>query len=113
MKNISLFLLILICIFLGSCVEDNGILKKGNAEVIINVATRGSYQFIIQYENNLYYPVNLPESYKTVQQEPIPVYVIFSLTGKEADLFKPAPNDASVFFKSIPEINITTINSRN
>lgn len=93
--------------------DGDGPLKKGNAEVVINVATRGSYQFLIRFEDELYYPINLPESYKTIQQESIPVFVIFSLTGEEADIFGPAPNDVPIFIKSIPEINITQINRRN
>lgn len=113
MKSISIVTLLLFFTLLGSCVQDNNLLKKGNGEVVINTMTRGGYQFLIRFEDKLYYPINLPESYKTIQQEPILIFVIFSLTGEKADIFGPAPNDVPVYIKSIPEINITNINRRN
>lgn len=113
MKRFSIVIFTLIFILLGSCVGNNNLIKKGNGEVVINTATRGSYQFLIHFEGDLYYPINLPKSYQTIQQDPILIFVKFSFTGKEVEIFGPAPNDVPVYIKSIPEINITNIIRRN
>jgi hypothetical protein len=102
--------LILIFLFLtNSCISSKDPLKEGNAEVVINVASRGAYQFLIRYENDLFYPENLPAEYQIIVQEPIPVFIKFNLTEEKADIFTPAPNDVPVFLKSIPVIRLVEI----
>jgi hypothetical protein len=56
----------------NSCIQDEGPFIKGNGEVVINVTTRGSYQFLILYKNEDYYLENILEEYKIIRQEPIP-----------------------------------------
>ena len=97
---------------MNSCISDKGPFKEGNGEVVINVATRGSYQFLILYGKELYYPGNLPEEYKVISQEAIPVFIRFKLTDEEADVFTPAPNDVPIFLKSIPVIRLAEISRR-
>jgi hypothetical protein len=111
MKVIYIISFLLACFLFESCGEDNSPIKNGNAEVVINVATRGSYQFLIKFEDNLYFPENLPEEYKTIVQNPIPIFVKFTLIDREEDIFKPAPNDVPVFYKSLPVIRIINIRS--
>lgn len=113
MKNICKFSILLVFILFVSCVEDNDLIKNGNAEVVINVATRGSYQFLIKFEENFYFPENLPEEYKAIVQNPIPIFVKFKFTDREEAIFKPAPNDVPIFDKSLPVIEIIDIKSLN
>jgi hypothetical protein len=112
MKGVYLFSFLLVCILLQSCMADYGPIKEGDAKVVIQVATRGSYQFLIKFENSFYFPENLPEEYKVVSQDPIPVFIKFKLTDEEADIFTPAPNDVPVFLKSIPVIRLSEIKRR-
>jgi hypothetical protein len=112
MKSVYLFSFLLVCILLQSCMADYGPIKEGDAKVVIQVATRGSYQFLILYEKELYYPENLPEEYKVVSQDTIPVFIRFKLTDEGADIFTPAPNDVPVFMKSIPVIRLAEIRRR-
>ncbi|WP_373497650.1 hypothetical protein [Aquiflexum sp.] len=111
--KLPLSLFIIAFLFLtNSCISDEGHFIKGNGEVVLNVATRGSYQFLIRYDNELYYPEDLAEEYKDINQTPIPVFIRFRLTDKEADIFTPAPNDIPVFLKSIPVIRLEQIRRR-
>ncbi|WP_114752738.1 hypothetical protein [Pleomorphovibrio marinus] len=112
MKLSKTYLLYLPWILFYSCVSDTDPYKGGNAEVVINVMTRGGYQFLVLFEDNLYYPENLPEEYKIVVQEPIPVHTRFKVLDYERDIFGPAPNDVPVFLKSIPAITLLEINQR-
>ncbi|WP_373523607.1 hypothetical protein [Aquiflexum sp.] len=96
----------------NSCISDKGPFIEGNGEVVLNVATRGSYQFLILYKNELYFSESLPEEYKDISQTPIPVFIRFRLTDKEADIFTPAPNDVPIFLKSIPVIRLAEISRR-
>ncbi|PRY86524.1 hypothetical protein [Mongoliibacter ruber] len=110
-SHLSLLIGIFLLLF-NSCISDDGPFIEGNGEVVIKVATRGSYQFLIRYKDEVYYPENLPEEYKFVSQDPIPVFIKFKLTDEEADIFTPAPNDVPVFLKSIPVIRLEEINRR-
>lgn len=112
MKPLLIVFTIAFLFITNSCISDKGPFIEGNGEVVINVATRGSYQFLILYEKELYYPENLPEEYKVVSQDPIQVSVKFHLTGEEADIFTPAPNDVPLFLKSIPVIRLEEIKRR-
>jgi hypothetical protein len=109
MKAIASIIIIALLLVTNSCIEDDGPFIKGNGEVVINVTTRGSYQFLIRYKNQDYYPGNLPEEFKIVRQEPIPVFIKFTLTEEDADIFTPGADDGPVFLKSIPVIRLVEI----
>lgn len=109
MKPLYLFALLITFLCIGSCGHDGEPKREGNAEVVINTITRGGYQFIIQFNNELYYPENLPEEYKVITQESIPVYIQFEPLDYLEDLFRPAPNDVPVFWKAIPAIRLLSI----
>lgn len=113
MKASTTSFLFFILLLLGACVENNDPVQVGVAEVVIQTATRGSHQFLIRFEGDLFYPTNLPESFKVLVQEPIPVYIKFTKTSEEVAIFKPAPNDVPIFDRSIPEIIIVDIRSRD
>jgi hypothetical protein len=103
--NTILFFLFLIL----SCENNIGPNREGTAEVVINVASRGGYQFLIKFDEILYYPENLPEEFKVISQEPIPVAIKFQLLDDQEDIFEPAPNDIPVFLMSVPVIRILSI----
>ncbi|WP_162342881.1 hypothetical protein [Cyclobacterium salsum] len=100
-----LFLLFLIF----SCENNMDPNREGTAEVVISVASRGFYQFLIKFDDDLYYPENLPEEFKVVSQEPIPANIKFRLLDDQEDIFQPAPNDVPVFLMSVPVIKIVSI----
>ncbi|SIS91644.1 hypothetical protein [Belliella pelovolcani] len=113
MKAYAPSFLFFILLLLGACVENNDPVQEGEAEVVIQTATRGSHQFLIRFEGDLFYPTNLPESFQVLVQDPIPVYIIFNKTGAEVTIFKPAPNDVPIFDRLIPEIRIVDIRRRD
>jgi hypothetical protein len=110
-SHLSLLISVFLLLF-NSCISDGGPFIEGNGEVVINVATRGSYQFLILYEKEHYFPENLPEEFKVVSQDPISVFIRFKLTDEEADIFTPAPNDVPILLKSIPVIRLAEIKRR-
>ncbi|WP_163378461.1 hypothetical protein [Cyclobacterium sp. SYSU L10401] len=105
--NVKTLLFSLILIF--SCENYTSPNREGTAEVVISVASRGFYQFLIKFDDDLYYPENLPEEFKVVSQEPIPVDIKFQLLDDQEDIFQPAPNDVPVFLMSVPLIKIVSI----
>lgn len=92
-----------------ACAHDFEHEKEGNGQVLISVASRGVYQFLIQFDDDLYYPENLPIAYKVVSQEPIPVRIRFRLMDYQQDIFQPAPNDVPDFLKKLPVIRLISI----
>ena len=111
MKMYKIITLLFFGLLIFSCENNIGPNREGTAEVVISVASRGGYQFLIKFDDKLYYPENLPEEYKVVTQEPIPIKIKFQLLDKREDIFEPAPNDVPVFLMSIPAIRIIAIES--
>jgi len=105
MNVFRIYALLLCLVGIYSCLHDTEPIKEGNAKVVISVATRGSYQFLIKFNETLYYP----EEFRVISQEPIPVYIKFEVLDYEEDIFHPAPNDVPVFLKSIPVIKLLVI----
>lgn len=69
-------------------------------------ATRGSYQYLIKIDNDLYWPENLPEKFKVPD---LKIRVKFMNTGSFKDIYKPAPNDVPVKDYTVPIIRILEI----
>ena len=109
MKVYKILALLFSILWIYSCEHDLEPNRQGNAEVVISVATRGSYQFLIKFNDRLYYPENLPEEFRVISQEPIPVHIKFQLLDYQQDIFYPDPNDVPVFLKSIPVIRLMAI----
>lgn len=109
MRACKTYILVISLLWLYSCGHDFEPEREGDAEVVISVATRGGYQFLINFNDDLYYPENLPEEFKVVTQEPIPVRIKFQLQDYEEDIFQPAPNDVPVFLKKLPVIKLISI----
>lgn len=105
--KVNPFLFFLLLIF--SCENNIDPNKEGTAEVAISVASRGFYQFLIEFDDDLYFPENLPDEFRVVSQEPIPVNIKFQVLGYKEEIFQPAPNDAPVFLMSVPVITILSI----
>ncbi|UJP65410.1 hypothetical protein [Mongoliitalea daihaiensis] len=113
MKSFKLYWIAILLLIVSSCAESPNPLRQGNAEIVINVATRGVYNFLIRFQGDLYYPTNLPESFQVLSQEPILVSIQFELTGNQKTISRPAPNDIPIPFREIPEVNILSISRRN
>lgn len=107
MYKVNTLLFFLFLIF--SCENNTGPNRAGTAEVVISVASRGYYQFLIKFDEVLYFPENLPEEYKVVSQGPIPVNINFQLLDYQEDILQPAPNDVPVYLMSVPVIRILSI----
>ncbi|NHE57937.1 hypothetical protein [Cyclobacterium plantarum] len=109
MKIYKVKTLLFFLILIFSCENSMDPNKEGTAEVVISVASRGFYQFLIKFDDDLYYPENLPEEFKLVSQEPIPVNIKFQLLDDQEDIFQPALNDVPVFLMAVPVIRILSI----
>lgn len=113
MKSLKLYWITILLLLFSSCAESPSPLRQGNAEIVINIPTRGFYNFLIRFQGDLYYPTNLPESFQVLSQEPILVSIQFELTGNQKTISRPAPNDVPIPFRDIPEVSILSISKRN
>lgn len=113
MKSLKLYWIAILLFVVNGCTESPNPLRQGNAEIVINVPTRGSYNFLIRFQGDLYYPTNLPELFQVISQEPILVSIQFELTGNQKTISRPAPNDVPIPFRDIPLVNILSISKRN
>ena len=109
MNRCKIFILIASLAWMYACGEEFEPEKEGTGQVVISVASRGVYQFLILFDGNLYYPENLPIQYKVVSQEPILVNIRFQVLDYQQDIFEPAPNDVPVFLKKLPVIRLIDI----
>nr|MBI1231570.1 hypothetical protein [Cytophagales bacterium] len=109
MKTLKISVLLIVLVAAFSCDDDVETDTSGNAEVVISVASRGVYQFLIIFNGTLYYPENLPEEFKVVSQEPILVHIRFQRQDYQEAIFEPAPNDVPVFLKTLPVIRLISI----
>ncbi len=73
-------------------------------KIRVNVATRGSYQYILSVDDKEFMPVGLTDEYKKDGIE-----VIFSgeIQKDSSDVMMPAANDIPTFAKKIPNISIS------
>ena len=88
-----------------SC-ADNTEPREMPASIFVEVATRGSYQYLIRVNDQLYYPDNLPEKYQDPQFHNLPIYVSFIVLEQTRDIYQPAPNDIPVLAYTVPVINL-------
>jgi hypothetical protein len=80
--------------------------KEDHGKIVMEVATRGSYQYLIQIGEESYYPENLPEDFK---ESDLRVKIKYREKGYHKDIFMPAPNDVPVKKFSAPVIYLTEI----
>lgn len=80
--------------------------KENYGIILMEVVTRGSYQFLIKIGEEPFYPENLPEEFK---EEGLRVKIKYREKGYHQDIFMPAPNDVPVKKYSAPVIYLTDI----
>jgi hypothetical protein len=90
-----------------SCQKDVSIMTNyadKSGKIRVNVATRGSYQYILSVDDKEFMPIGLTDEYKKDGIE-----VIFSgeIQKDSSDVMMPAANDIPTFAKKIPNINIS------
>jgi hypothetical protein len=83
-----------------------------NANIKVEVATRGVHQYLLQFNDNLYYPENLPLSFQDPNLNGLAVRISYLPKKEEKDIFKPSPNDIPVKAYSVPVILILQIERR-
>jgi len=77
--------------------------------IYIEAATRGSYQYLINVDNQSYWPENLPQEFKNPNIQNRPILVRFERTGETQDIYRPAPNDIPVFGYTVQVVRILSI----
>lgn len=70
-----------------TCVRTEG-------QVIAKAATRGTLQYLLQVDDEFYYPENLPKEFR---KDSLKVTVHYKLLDKMDTVYKPAPNDLLEF----------------
>lgn len=80
--------------------------KENYGKIVMEVATRGSYQYLIQIGEESFYPENLPVDYR---ESDLRVKIKYREKGYHKTIFMPAPNDVPVKKFSAPVIYLTEI----
>ena len=88
--------------FLYSCNEIPAV-KEEQGVIVMETATRGSYQYLIKVDEKLLWPENLPEEFRIPE---LKVKVKYRKKGGSKDIYKPAPNDVPIKDYDVPIITI-------
>jgi len=102
--GVPLFLFV-VGFFLYSCSAIEAV-KEKTGVIVMEVATRGSYQYLIKVDDELLWPENLPEQFKIPDLQ---IKVKYSKKRGSKIIYKPAPNDVPIKDYTVPIITILEI----
>lgn len=100
----TLFLFVAV-FFLYSCSTIDAVEEKTGL-IVMEVATRGSHQYLIKVDEEFFWPENLPEQFKIPELE---VKVKYRKKEGSKIIYKPAPNDVPIQDYTVPIITILNI----
>ncbi len=110
MKNLICALLLFFAVF--ACSDKNVAIssfRDTNAEIKIQVCTRGCYQYLLNVDGTLYAINSLHQEFKV---DGLPVKFTGRLTSKIIAINKPTPTDGQTFDFNANEIEIEKIVKR-
>lgn len=105
-------LLLLFIILTATSCKNNEAALSSVGTILVETATRGSYQYLIRIEEQTYFPENLPKRFQTTNNHEKQIYVQFELTGHHQEILIPAPNDIPVYGYTVPIIIIMSIDEK-
>jgi len=82
------------------------------ANLRIEIASRGFIQYLIEINEQLYYPENLPEIFENPQYDGLRIRIKFKNKYYNKDIFKPLPNDIPYLSYTVPVIQLIKIEKR-
>lgn len=97
--------LFLITGFLHSCTSLEKPVKA-SGEIMMKPQTRGSFQYLIKTEKELFWPENLPEDF---HDPGLKVKFKYFKKDYSKDIYKPAPNDIPIKDFAVPAIYLLKI----
>lgn len=106
MMDCSKNLFLLLSVLLLCCCTPVDKEKEDYGYIVMEVATRGSFQYLIQIGGGSFYPENLPEDFKEAD---LRVKIKYREKEYHKDIYMPAPNDVPVKKFSAPVIYLTEI----
>jgi hypothetical protein len=83
-----------------------------SANLKIEIASRGVIQYLIEINDQLYYPENLPVIYKNPQSDSLEIRIKFKNKNYTKDIYQPSPNDIPFLAYTVPVIQIIKIEKR-
>jgi len=107
MRSVMIYLFFLFLIA-ASCKRNNGP-DYLSGTILIEAATRGSYQYLIRIDGQSYFPENLPQEYQNPNIQHRPILVRFELTGETQEIYVPAPNDVPIYGYTVQVVRILSI----
>ncbi len=104
-KKVNIIIVLILSQFLYTCTHLEKP-KEKSGEIIMEVATRGSYQFLISIDGKPFWPENLPVEFL---HPGLKVKVKYTEKGYLKNIYKPAPNDVPVKDYLAPAIYLLEI----
>lgn len=110
MKIISFFSILLFSI---SCFNNNVISKPPanqmlqQGKIVVKVCSRGCYQYVIESKDNTYFPINLTEEFKTLEE--ISIKFEGKIMDTTTDITKTSPTDQPVYDFTCQNIELSFI----
>jgi len=87
--------------------EDEPAYQAGT--IIVEAETRISFQYLIQVDEQSYWPDNLPQVYQNPDNHERPILVRFELTGETQDVNVPDPSGLPIFGYTVQRVRILSI----
>lgn len=100
----------LITVLTGIFISLAGSCNQFNKEITFNqhLISRASWQWVLTSEKDSFLCNNIPDSLK---KDGMKAKVNFKFTGKMDSLYDVGPVDIPVFYKTLPEISIISVES--
>lgn len=90
-----LFLFISFLLASSGCASAQKKYQMANAEIKMNVISRGAYQYLVKIGDTVYFPKNLKEEFK---QDGLKVQLTYKVLSQKEKVYKPSPTD-------VPEVD--------
>jgi hypothetical protein len=103
------FMIVSSLLFVSACGSDEDRTPETLGKIIVEAATKGTQQYLIEIKNKRYWPENLPEEYKQPTNQDLEVLLRFTQLDAQKDIYLPSPNDIPVFAYTVPVIQILEI----
>jgi hypothetical protein len=106
----GLFILNIFFLFSSCSSNENPAWK--DAKIKVEVASRGVFQYLLEIDNALYFPQNLPANFQVPTAHGLEVRIVYTTVNNTKDIFIPNANDIPIYSYSVPIVKIIKIESK-
>jgi hypothetical protein len=96
-------------LLIGGCGSDEERTPESAGKIVVEAATKGTQQYLIEINNQRYWPENLPQEYQQPINQDLEVLLRFTERDAQKEIYLPSPNDIPVFAYTVPVIHILEI----